>query len=95
MSAGHSPAAVRLTAADVYPSAGILGARVSPDGSLIGLIYRSFKEVSLDGEELRTRTLADLQLIPADGGPARPVFGGGETITSVAWSPLAASTLAV
>jgi dipeptidyl aminopeptidase/acylaminoacyl peptidase len=95
MSAGHSPAAVRLTAADVYPSAGILGARVSPDGSQIGLVYRSFREVSLDGEELRTRALADLQLIPADGGPARPVFGSGETITSVAWSPLSASTLAV
>lgn len=95
MSAGNPRTAFRLTADDVYPSAAILSAQVSPDGARIGYLYQALKEVTVENEETRTRALADLHLVPIEGGPAQPVFGHAEAITAVAWRPGSASTLAV
>lgn len=85
------PADTQLSVHDVHPRQAISGWQLSPDGGQFAFVHRRdelAEEVIAHGQRrIKVTSLADLCLLPSDGGYPRPLTSSGDFSTPAVWSP--------
>jgi dipeptidyl aminopeptidase/acylaminoacyl peptidase len=81
----------QLSLNEVYPRQAIYGFQLAPDGQRLSFVLQRDKraeEVAEEGrKKVKEKPLADLCLIPSDGGYPRPLTDFGDASNPAMWSP--------
>lgn len=86
-----TPPNTRLTIDDIYPRQTISGFQLAPDGQHLTFVHRRdelAEEITERGQRrVKVTPLADLCLLPRDGGYPRQITSSGDFSNPPAWSP--------